>query len=305
MQVKRNYMYNAAQFFLVVATPLLLCGCASLKGKNYLAQGNYYLSQENFKEAAGRYKKAIQSDSEKPAYLAALGWAYFKLGNYDQAIETFARLEERDAASLDAYTGRGWCNFKKSDFEEAIKYFRKALYIDANSAEAFAGLGWCSFRKQDTEEAKKYFNLALSKGLRYQKGVALKTEPEAHRGLGYLKFSQGDFKTSLRHFKIATELMPGWNDARMKWADCLFSLAKYPDAIRVYRYALKHGKSIEAYDKLGWSYLYLGQKTSSRAKRSGYYKTAKAKFNRALGIDPAYASSLSGLAEIEKASATK
>lgn len=278
-----------SRFFLVMAAAVSFCGCAALKGQNYSAIGRYHFSKNEFKQAIDYYKRAIDVDSERPDYLTMLGWAYFKLGYYDNAIVVFNRLSEIEPALLDAYIGRGWCNFKKLNYPAAIDYFKQAYEMDSDNAEIFSGMGWCCFKSGDYAAAEMYFNAALVKALKYKTAVSLKTEPEAERGLGYLNFNKGDFKTALKHFKIAVTLMPEWNDARLKWGDCLFALGKYGEAKGLYGQALKYGKTAEIYDKIGWSYFY-GKK----------FKAAQTAFNNALAIDPAYAGSLTGLSEIER-----
>lgn len=290
-----QYNIGKARFVLLAMMALvLLYGCATLKGKNYSSQGDYYFAKNDFEKAMEYFTKAIETDLERPGYLTMLGWSYFKLDSYDQAIAVFERLNSLDPKALDGYTGRGWSNFKKGNFDAAITHFTQALDIDKNSSDAFSGLGWSNFKKNDTESAEKYFNLALSKGMRYKSGSPLKTEPEAHRGIGYLNFSKGNFKKAAEHFRRACMLMPEWNDARLKWADSLLALGKNKEAAKVYRYCANYAKTAEVYDKRGWAYL-----------KAQNFKLARVMFSQALNIDPAYQSSLAGLAELEKQSSAK
>lgn len=289
-----QYIGKARVLLIWILALVLLYGCATLKGKSYSEQGNFYFAKNNFNKAVEYFTKAIETDSENAEYLTMLGWSYFKLGSYDWAIAAFERLSSREPKAVDAYTGMGWSNFKKGNFDAAIGHFNQALDVDKHSSDAYSGLGWSNFRKNDLEQAENYFNLALSKGMRYKKGSPLKTEPEAHRGLGYLNFSKGNFKTAKEHFRKACMLMPDWNDARLKWGDSLLALAKFKEAIKVYKYGLNYAKTPEVYDKIGWGYL--------KAKN---LKLARNMFSQALKIDPVFQSSLAGLAELEKEGSAK
>lgn len=301
MQFLKDNSMHKMEILLIATSFAFFCGCTTLKAKNYSSLGSYYSSENDFNKAIEYLNKALELDPENTGYVAMLGWAYFKHGNYDEAISVFERLSNMDASVIDAYTGIGWSNFKKSDYDTALIYFEKAIDIDPNSSDAFAGMGWCNFKKGNSEEAERYLNIALIKGMRYKRdNPKSKTEPEAHRALGYLNFSKNDFLTALRHFKIAARFMPEWNDARLKWGDSLFSLGRYKEAAGVYRHSLKYNKSIEIYDKIGWSYFYLGDKSESNLVKVRSYDAAKDAFNKALAIDPLYANSLSGLAELDK-----
>ncbi|GEM_PF-3359460 len=277
-------------------------GCAktAFRGHNYAALGGYHSSKNDFNQAVHYYEKAVNEEPNQKSHLSLLGWAYFKQGYYDAAIATFERLAQIDPKGLDGYTGRGWSNFKKGDYDAAIGYFGQAIEIDPKAADPYNGIGWASFNKGDLDKAEKYFNVALRKGMKYQKGVKTKIDPEAHRGLGYLNFSKGDFKTAIEHLKMATLSRPDWNDARTKWGECLFSMGRYADALCLYRHCLKRAQNADIYDKIGWSYFQLAEKTETPFFKDRAYHTAKEMFNKALAINSEYATSVSGLSEVEK-----
>ncbi len=273
------------------------------RGKGYASEGSYYLSVNNHEKAIEYFEKAVRQNPLSSEALTLLGWAYFGKGDYESASKTFGDLVLVDPKVVDAYTGRGWANFKKSDWAQAINYFEQALSIDSNSSDAYAGLGWCYFRKGEVEIAEKYLQRALVKGMRYQRGVHVKTEPEAHRALGYLNFSRQDFGKALKEFRMATRLKPQWNDARIKWADCLFSLKRYQEAIGIYKQALKYERNAEIYDKIGWSYLYWDNDKTAKGKNKTSrrrMKAARVMFNKALALTPSYKSSLTGLEQVDQ-----
>ena len=270
------------------------CSLGDRPAKGYCVEGMRYRTHENFAEAAHYFGLASSQEPNNTTYLSLLAWSYFKLAQYDKASAVFEQIEKLDPSLLDAYTGPGWIHFKTAEFDPAIQNFEEALEVHPESSEVFAGLGWCYFRKNDIPVAKKYLNIALHKGLKNPNG----TEPEAQRALGYLYFSQNNFKEALKHFKIAVRHSPNWNDARVKWGDCLFSMGKYSDSITVYNYALRREKTAEIYDKLGWAFLYAQPGKFSSPKKN--LERARVMFRQALVLNPGYKSSQSGLEAVQK-----
>lgn len=335
----------------------MLCGCATVKGKNYSTLGVHHFGEGNYKKAVKSFEKAVENDPKNTGHLAMLGWTYFKLGDYDKAISTFEQLAWVDPYALDAYTGRGWSYFKKLNYDRAVDHFEEAIDVDPDAADPYDGIGWCSFNRGDLEKAEKYFNIALRKGMEcrkvavnepdtktsrdllkffkmpkgkgtsgliyrpvealagavpkvyvaiilregveHRKVTLAKTDPEAHRGLGYVNYSKGNYEKALVHCKTAALLVPAWNDARVKWGDCLFALKKHGKAAKVYKRALEYARTAEIYDKIGWSYLYEGDKSRYPMFRSQHYKRARRMFKKALAVYPEYASSLTGLSTLE------
>lgn len=260
----------------------------------YSSEGIRFMSQERFADAAHYFQMALSRQPQNTSYLTLLAWSYFKLNQYDKALEVFKKIKELDPFILDGYTGPGWIHFKTAQYDQAVQYFQEALMVDQESSDAFAGLGWCYIRKNEARTAKASLETALQKGLKNSSG----TEPEAHRALGYLYFGQNNFKEALKHFKIAVHHMPSWRDARIKWGDCLFSLGKHKKSIKVYKYALRHEKTAEIYDKIGWAFFY-----AKPAKFFGSPKKnleqARSMFTRALAIDSSYANSQAGLEAVK------
>ncbi len=265
------------------------------RAKSYSSQGMGAMSKDDFAQAVQYFQLAVQREPENTSYLTLLAWSYFKANQFDDALATFEQIKGLDPAIIDTYTGPGWVSFKSGKFDEAIKHFEEALTVNKESSDAFSGLGWAYFRKNELSLAKVYLDIALSKGMKNYSG----TEPEAHRALGYMYFSQGNFRKAMNHFKIAVHHMPGWNDARVKWGDCLFALGKYPESITLYRYALRHEQTAEIYDKLGWAFFH-AEPMKLIGSRQKNLERAAAMFNRALALDEQYADSKAGLEAINK-----
>ncbi len=283
----------------LISAVCLAGGCSAIQAKNEADLGAAAFAENDFKKSTEHFERAVEGDPNSTEHLTLLGWSYYKIPNYDKAIATFEKLGRMDPKAEAAYNGRGWSNFKMGNNDQAIHFFEKAIEIDPNDSVAYGGLGWAHFKKGNVDIAEKYFFAAMRKGIKY--GSSRFAAPEAHRGLGYLNFSKKNYDTALRHYKIAVQGIPDWNDARAKWAECLFIKEKYAQAIPVYERVLQHGpKTAEIYDKLGWSYHRL-KGLPRMVGRIEYWwneEHARDMFKKALAIDPNYASSLSGLAEL-------
>lgn len=260
----------------------------------YSSEGIRSMSRSHFADAVHYFQLAVSRDPQNTSYLTLLGWSYFKLNQYDRALDVFKKIRELNPIAVDGYTGPGWIHFKTGQYDQAIQYFEEALMIDRESSDAFAGLGWCSIRKNEARTAMVYLETALQKGLKNATG----TEPEAHRALGYLYFGQNNFKEALQHFKIALHDMPGWNDARLKWGDCLFALGKHAPSLTVYKYALRHEKTAEIYDKIGWA-LFYAKPAKFFGSPKKKLKQARSMFEHALALDSNYQNSEAGLKAVQ------
>lgn len=294
MHNRLNAIHLAGLVFLACT----FCGCNSLVAKNEAALASYYSSKGEHAKALEYFEKSLEKSPNNEAVLIQAGWAYFNLNQYDQAIATFEKLAEAHPKVVDAYTGRGWIYFKQLDYDQAMQYFAQALDVDKNSADAYAGLGWASFRKGEIENAERFFENSLRKGARYQEPGTIKTEPEAHRGLGYLNFGRENYEKAALHFKIACLWRPDWNDARLKWGDSLFQLKKYKEAMKQYKRALRYAKTAEIYDKAAWSCVYLAEECHEGFAKKKYEAQAQDMFDKALTLDPEYQSALAGRARL-------
>ena len=97
------------------------------KANVFFEQGMRYQDQENYKEAARSYEKAVKAD---PAYAEAysnLGYSYRKLGQFDKAVSTYKKAIELDPKLAEAheYLGEAYAEMGKFDLaEKELKILR-------------------------------------------------------------------------------------------------------------------------------------------------------------------------------------
>lgn len=303
-----NFGEAAERFKRAVEQEPANTGNLAMLGWSYFKFGDYDAAISTFDKLEDIDAFALD------AYMGR-GWCNFKKSDFDKAIAYFEEARLIAPSSSEPYAGLGWCNFKKGEIALARKHLNEALRKAMQSKGIISEISedktlWNAMIKLLSMPigvikgnvksllVPVYLIPDMASDIESEKLNSSKTDPEAHRALGYLNFSEGNYKTALKHFKIAVQLMPGWNDARIKWGDCLFSLEKYNDAAVVYRYALEHGQNAEIYDKIGWSYYNLA--ALNTAQEYKMYEKAYGMFQEALAIDPNYANSLSGLSQVEK-----
>ena len=154
------------------------------------------VSQENFKEAVGFFKKAAKlnpddfsiqfnlakalSDSEcdqesiphhkiatklsKNNPLAWLNYAksVYKLGAYVEALECYAKVLDLKPDYAEAWSSKGGVLHKIKRYEEALQHYDKALSLKPDYAEAYSNKGNTLNELMLYEEALQHYDKALS-----------------------------------------------------------------------------------------------------------------------------------------------
>jgi len=154
------------------------------------------VSQENFKEAVGFFKKAAKlnpddfsiqfnlakalSDSEcdqesiphhkiaiklsKNNSLAWLNYAksVYKLGAYVEALECYEKVLDLKPDYAEAWSSKGGVLHKIKRYEEALQHYDKALSLKPDYAEAYSNKGNTLNELKCYEEALQHYDKALS-----------------------------------------------------------------------------------------------------------------------------------------------
>ena len=116
--------------------------------KSFQALGFLSLKDQQFEEAVGYYKRAIQEGGATDSTYANLGLAYRKLGFWKEAENALLKAWEINPQRVEALTNLGHLYHKK-EFQKAMYYFTKALEIDPNLTDVRLALSDIYFRLVD------------------------------------------------------------------------------------------------------------------------------------------------------------
>ncbi|HWZ58521.1 MAG TPA: tetratricopeptide repeat protein [Gemmatimonadaceae bacterium] len=115
--------------------------------------GNTYVARQQYDQAIGEYKRAIEiNPNYSPAY-NSLGYAYRPIGdnaNAEVAFKKYIALVPADPNPYDSYAE---LLMKTGRFDESIAQYRKALSIDPHFGSSHVGIATDDMFKGHTNEA--------------------------------------------------------------------------------------------------------------------------------------------------------
>jgi tetratricopeptide (TPR) repeat protein len=200
--------------------------------------------QEHYKQAVPLYRKALEIGPEVPGLRLNLGLALFKGGDPKAAIAEFDRLLKSQPGNQQLTTLIGMAHYGLAEYAEAVPYLKQAaandpqnlplrlalahsclwskqnqcvmdvyheiLSLNSESAEADMVAGEALDEMKDNEGSTKMFRAAVK---------ANPKEPNAHFGLGYLLWSQKQYKEAASEFEAELANDPDHIQAKLYLAD--------------------------------------------------------------------------------------
>lgn len=131
----------------------------------YLAKGNIYYYQSQFKEALSYLSKSEEIGEVESSILFKISYCYSKLDDYKKALEYANKMIFLDKKNPEAYYRKGFAYYNQKDIEPALKNFLEAekLGLDQNVwGGMYSRMSWIYQSKNDNEKALYYSNKALS-----------------------------------------------------------------------------------------------------------------------------------------------
>jgi tetratricopeptide (TPR) repeat protein len=181
--------------------------------------------QEHYKEAAPLYRRALKLGPDVPGLRLNLGLALFKSGDLKEAIEEFSILLKAQPDNQQLNTLIGMAHYGLAEYKDAVPFlsvaaahdaknlplrlalahsclwskqnqcvldvYREILDLDPDSAEADMVAGEALDEMKDNEGSTKMFRAAVK---------ANPKEPNVHFGLGYLLWTQKQYKEAAIEF---------------------------------------------------------------------------------------------------------
>lgn len=203
--------------------------------------------KEKYERAVSYYKEAIEHNSKVAIYYNNLGLAYQAMGEYANSIVEFTKaLELEDLEDKQAeyhnYIGVAYHSFQK--YTEAIDAYKKANELDPKQSLYSRNMAIAYNQLQKRDLAVKYYEKAADKE---ENPVERAYD---HNAIGLIYSDQFKDTEALKHYKIASELMPS---IAVFYQNIGFSyryLNAYDEAIDAYKKALnltKKDKEKQAY----------------------------------------------------------
>jgi Flp pilus assembly protein TadD len=109
--------------------------------------------------------KPLDEDAriEEAEELATQGWQLWREQNIREAAAVFERAVELDAENANIWNGLGWARFGGGDAEAAASAFEKAVELEPSHPAALNGLGQVYFNWAEFEKAEKFLAKAAPK----------------------------------------------------------------------------------------------------------------------------------------------
>jgi tetratricopeptide (TPR) repeat protein len=127
--------------------------------------------------------------------------------NYDEAIELYKRSIE-SYPTAEAHTFLGWVYSFQGKYEEAIDECLEAIRVDNTLGNPYNDIGSYMIAKGDHYTCVKWFNRAL-KASRYESYAF------PHYNLGHVYEVRGRLLESAKHYGLALDQRPDWDQAIM------------------------------------------------------------------------------------------
>jgi tetratricopeptide (TPR) repeat protein len=104
----------------------------------YFDQGKRFQDQENFKEAARKYEKAVKADPNYAEAHSNLGFSYRKQGKFDKAVRSYKKAISLNPKLAEAHEYLGEAYAEMGKFELAEKELQILRDLGSDEAEELA-----------------------------------------------------------------------------------------------------------------------------------------------------------------------
>ena len=198
------------------------------EGVVYLAYDLYYLSR--YADAAALVEKyePIFSNDKDPALIA--GYLHVRDRQLREALSDFTRALERDPKMATGYVNRGFVLNDLIEPDKAVKDFQMALQLQPNYGEAHLGLAYADLQLHRPKAALNQLDAA-------QKTLGKSHSWHLARAEAYRQ--EQDFVHAEPEYRIALEQTPNDLATQLAYADTLYHMRRYPQAIGVLETAQK------------------------------------------------------------------
>jgi tetratricopeptide (TPR) repeat protein len=190
------------------------------EGVVYLAYDLFYLGQYNEALAlAQKYDPVLSDDKDLPLIE---GNVHAHDGEKREALEDFTRALERDPEMATGYVNRGYVLNDLKEAGKAARDFQTAIRLQPNYGEAHLGLAYADLQLHRPKPALRQLSTSeklLGKSRTWHLGRA-----EAFR-------QEQDFEKAELEYRVALQENPNDLPTQLQYADTLYHLRRFPQAI--------------------------------------------------------------------------
>jgi Flp pilus assembly protein TadD len=210
----------------------------ALNPNHYNCRYNLGIALENLNDALGsreQFEKALALGATEPGVRFEYAKVLRTLGQTELAAQQLKLYQQEQRAQADrtlaaSKMAQADQELAHGDPKKAVVLYRDAVAVLPTSALLSYKLSVALDRIGDTAAERA----ALEKAVQIDPDMAI-----AHRQLGYLAFSAGDFTTAEAQFRDAVRAAPGYADAWVSLAATLGTESRYPEAQQAVEHALE------------------------------------------------------------------
>jgi tetratricopeptide (TPR) repeat protein len=267
------------------------------EGVVYLAYDLYYLGR--YDEALAlvtKYEPILAKDKDLPLIA---GNVHVHNGDPNTALKDFTLALDRDPKMATGYVNRGFVLNDLRQPGNAAKDFQTALQLQSNYGEAHLGLAFSDLQLHHPRPALKQLDLA-------EKSLGKSHAWRLARAEGFRQ--EQDFARAATEYRAALAEVPNDLTTQLAYADVLYRMRHYPEAIAALNTALKlspsdpaiyalmaqvHAKQgnrdqtlrdVEAAERLGGNTVAILTATGDALLTLGDKNAAMQRFSRALDV---------------------
>ncbi len=198
------------------------------EGVDYLAYDLYYLGRYDEALAlATKYEPVLSKDKDLPLIA---GNVHAHNGDRTTAVNDYTRALELDPKMATGYVNRGFVFNDLREPGKAAKDFQTALQLDPRYGEAHLGLGYADLQLHRPKSALKQLDIAEK--LLGKSHAGHLARAEAFR-------QEQDFPHAATEYRAALAEAPNDLTTQLAYADVLYRMRRYPEAIAALNTTLK------------------------------------------------------------------
>lgn len=201
-------------------------GAGGRRLAEFKRQGDQYLAQERYDEAAQAYGQALALNPDHVESCVGLGFALSELGQHAQAEAVLRRALARAPDNADVHYILGTLARARGDAPAAILHYRQALTHQPTLEFAYRQLFELYGETGQSEAAK----VLLEQGIQ-----VLPRAADFHINLGLLQLRANDYAAALAAFRAAAALQPTAPTVQLGLARAYAGLGRLEESITCYR----------------------------------------------------------------------